>query len=339
MTNKVGKIRDVARETGLSIATISRVMNGATNVSDKTREIVLKASRELHYVPNPAARTLSTRKSKTIAAIIPTIENSVFAKYVSAIEQTLSDEGYALVFAISNADPEQESQAVGKLLGLGAEAFILSGADHSEEMIELFESRNVPYVFTSIWQPGAEIPTIGYDNFALASQALSFLETNGHTNIAIVHGPIADSDRTASRCDGARAACSQGTRLAFFETEISVSGGKQAVENILSQPAHPSAILCFSDVLALGTYFALSERGIRIPLDMSVMGFDNLDWSAHIDPPLTTINLPARKMGREVARQLVDHLENAEPIRSAQLNGELIDRASVLNIGEVSMKD
>ena len=195
MAKKVGKIRDVARETGLSTATISRVMNGATNVSDKTREIVLAASRKLDYLPNPAARTLSTRKSKTIAAIIPTIENSVFAKYVSAIEQALSEEGYSLVFAISNADPEQESKAVGKLLGLGAEAFILSGADHPDDMIEVFERRDVPYVFTSVWQPDAEVPTIGYDNFALASRAVGFLESNGHNDIAVIHGPIAASDR------------------------------------------------------------------------------------------------------------------------------------------------
>lgn len=332
MTKKVGKIRDVARETGLSTATISRVMNGATNVSDKTREIVLAASRKLDYLPNPAARTLSTRKSKTIAAIIPTIENSVFAKYVSAIEQALSEEGYSLVFAISNADPEQESKAVGKLLGLGAEAFILSGADHPDDMIELFERRDVPYVFTSVWQPDAEVPTIGYDNFALASRAVGFLEANGHNDIAVIHGPISASDRTVSRRDGARASCSEQTQLRFFETELSVDGGKRAVEQILSGSSRSTAILCFSDVLALGTYFALSERGIEIPSDMSVMGFDNLDWASHTDPPLTTINLPARKMGREVARQLVAHLENAEPIASTEFTGELIERASVLDI-------
>lgn len=332
MTNRVRKIRDVARETGLSIATISRAMNGATNVSDKTREIVLEASRILHYVPNPAARTLSTRKSKTIAAIIPTIENSVFANYISAIEQMLTDEGYALVLAISNADPEREFNAVRKLLGLGAEAFILSGADHSEDMIELFERRDVPYVFTSIWQPGIEVPTIGYDNFALAAQAVGFLEAKGHQNIAIVHGPIADSDRMASRCEGARSAGSDKSKLCFFETELSASGGKQAVDEILLLPSRPSAILCFSDVLALGTYFALAEAGLKIPEDISVMGFDNLDWSEHAAPPLTTINLPARRMGTEVATQLVNHLEGKSSLHRKELQGEIIERRSVKSL-------
>jgi len=168
MSKKVGRIRDVAKETGLSIATISRVMNGASNVKAETREKVLSACAKLDYVPNPAARTLSTNRSKTIAVIIPTIEHSVFAKYITGIEQTLNQRGYSLVMAISNADPEEELEAARKLLGMGAEAFILTGADHSQELLDTFERRSVPYVLTSIYDSASAGPSVGYDNQQLA---------------------------------------------------------------------------------------------------------------------------------------------------------------------------
>ena len=329
---KVYRIRDVAKETGLSIATVSRVMNGATNVSPDTRERVLDACRKLDYVPNPAARALSTNKTRTIAAIIPTIEHSIFAKTVAAIEQTLSECNYSLVLAISHADEAEELKAARKLLGMGAEAFILSGAVHSDELREMFERRHVPHALTSIWDPQNESATIGYDNAALAAQAVRFLESNGHEKIAVIHGPLAESDRTQARKSGAQAAGHGKLIVDCYETPLNVAGGKRAVHDIIQSGRRYTAILCFADVLALGAYFALAESGQKIPDDVSVMGFENLDWSEHVVPALTTINLPARRMGHEVAAQLVDHLESSKPIVSTLLPGEIIERQSVRKI-------
>lgn len=329
LARKVGSIRDVARETGLSIATISRVMNGARNVTAETRARVLDACKRLDYLPNPAARALSTSRSKTVAAIIPTIEHSVFAKFIAAIEQSLAAHGYSLVLAISNADAEAELNAARKLLGMGAEAFILSGAAHSPDLADLFERRGVPFVYTSIWDPHSDVPTIGYDNVALASLAVARLTDAGHRRVAVLHGPLQDSDRTRARCDGARSARPGGLELDFFETGLDVAGGKRAIGRALESGRGHTAVLCFSDVLALGAYFGLAEAGLTIPGDMSVMGFDNLDWSASVVPPLTTINLPARKMGAEVAGRLVALLEDGTPVEPAELTGEIVERNSV----------
>lgn len=329
MTKKAGSIRDVARETGLSIATVSRVMNDARNVSPATRDRVLQACRELDYLPNPAARALSTARSRTIAAIIPTIEHSIYAKYVAAIEQTLGARGYALVLAISNADPQSELKSARKLLGMGAQAFILSGAVHSPELGALLTRRNVPFVFTSTWDDASSTPTIGYDNAALAGDAVGYLHGRGHRDIAVLHGPLGESDRTCARCAGARAVSTQGPTLTFFETTLDVAGGRSAGERVLDLERRPTAILCFSDVLALGAYFALAHAGLGVPDDMSVMGFDNLDWSAAAVPALTTIDLPARAMGETVAAQLMAHLEGGAPITPLQLGGRIIERDSV----------
>ena len=326
---KVGRIRDVAKAVGLSIATVSRVVNGAENVSPKTRERVLRACKDLNYLPNPAAKALSTSRAKTIAAIIPTIEHSIFAKTIAAIEQALSDRGYSLVLAISNSDEAQELQAARKLLGMGAEAFILSGAQHSDELKDLLVQRGVPYAFTSVWVPQSPTPTIGYDNFTLAAKAIEFMNARGHRNIAVMHGPPAESDRTRARREGAASVRSKDLRMEFFETSLDVTGGKRAAHEILERGEGYTSVVCLSDVLALGAYFGFAEAKLRIPDDISIMGFDNLDWSSEIAPPLTTIDLPARKMGNEVAVQLMDHLDFGKPLEPRRLPGQIIERKSV----------
>lgn len=331
MARKVGRIRDVARESGLSIATISRVMNGAPNVSETTRARVLEACRKLDYLPNPAARALSTAKSRTIAAIIPTIEHSIFAKYIAAIERTLSDSGYSLVLAISNSDDDSELKAARKLLGMGAQAFILSGAAHRPELAELFDRRGVPFVFTSIWDEKSKVPTIGYDNTALANRAVTYLLEKGHRDIAVLHGSIIESDRTRARLEGAKRADSGSLQLSFYECSLDVAGGRQAVEAMIEAGKSMTALLCFSDVLALGAYFGLQNRGLSVPSDVSVMGFDNLDWSQAALPGLTTIDLPAAAMGENVALQLMGHLEDGTPISPSKLDAMIIERESVLS--------
>ena len=332
MTKKVGRIRDVAKETGLSIATISRVMNGAKNVTPETRKRVLEASRKLDYLPNPAARALSTNKSRTIAAIIPTIEHSVFAKFISAIEQALAEKGYSLVLAISNSDPDTELAAAIKLLGMGAEAFILSGAQHSADLSDLLDRRELPYVFTSIWDAESDTPTIGYDNRFLAREAVRYLMGMGHSKIAVLHGPVRTNDRTLARVDGARDAATGEAKIDFYETQLDVAGGKDAIARVLASSRAYTATLCFSDVLALGAYFGLEAAGKNVPRDMSVMGFDNLDWSSQIVPELTTINLPAGKMGTEVAEQLMAYLDAKSPLQPSELKGYIVERQSVARL-------
>ncbi|MEO1025886.1 MAG: LacI family DNA-binding transcriptional regulator [Pseudomonadota bacterium] len=332
MQKSRGGIRDVARETGLSIATISRVMNGAKNVSPLTRQRVTEACERLDYVPNPAARALSTARSKTIAAIIPTIEHSVFAKFIAGIEQTLGEKGFSLVLAISNGDQEEELIAARKLLGMGAEAFILSGITHADALLDMFRRRQVPVAFTSVWEPDLDVPTIGYDNLKLATEAVQYLGALGHEHIAILHGPL-DNDRTLARRNGAKMGAAQKQELNFFETELSVACGRRAVRDVLEHKNRPTAILCFSDVLALGVLFGLNEAGLSVPNDVSVMGFDNLDWARETHPPLTTINLPAGQMGNAVATQIMNHLELGAPLGSELLSAEIIKRASVKDIG------
>lgn len=282
-------------------------------------------------MPNPAARALSTAKSKAIAAIIPTIEHSVFAKFIAGIEQTLGTRGFSLVLAISNGDEEEELIAARKLLGMGAEAFILSGVAHADALIDMFRRRQVPVALTSVWNPNHDIPTIGYDNRQLAAEAVGYLAALGHRKIVVLHGPL-ENDRTQARFDDAKPGSSNTQQIAFCETEVSVAGGRKAIREVLQNGDGPTAILCFSDVLALGVLFGLNEVGLSVPDDMSVMEFDNLDWAKETHPPLTTINLPSGQMGEVVATQIMNHLELGVPLSSQHLGADIIKRASVKNL-------
>ena len=180
--------------------------------------------------------------------------------------------------------------------------------------------------------PALSTPMIGYDNAALAHAALTYLTSKGHSKIAVVHGPARSSDRISARVAGARKACDETMSVSFFETSLDATGGKQAVQTILDKGIDVTAILCLSDVLALGAYFGLAAASLSIPEDMSVMGFDNLDWSTEIVPPLTTTNLPARKMGRSVALQLMELLDMNRALEPTLLEGQIIERGSVLDI-------
>ncbi len=330
MTVSKGTIRGIAQETGLSVATISRVINGAKNVSQKTREIVLEACNRSNYIPNPAARALSTKRYRTIAAIVPTLEHSIFARFLTAIETELGQHGYNLVVASSHSDAGEELRAARKLLGLGVEGFILSGIDHHPGLLPMLDLHQAPGVFTSCFDETSHISTIGYDNTALAADALNLLQEYGHDTIAVLHGPTSNNDRTRMRIQGAKSAIRKGTSVAFVKTEISISGGSGGIAQLVKDRQVPSAILCFSDIIALGAYFELSSAGLTVPNDVSLMGFDNLDWAATATPSLTTIDLPVREMGKRASTALVNHLENSKPIEHQNLVGKIIVRESVV---------
>ncbi|MEO0547040.1 MAG: LacI family DNA-binding transcriptional regulator [Pseudomonadota bacterium] len=333
MKQKAGSIRDIARETGRSVATVSRALNGSQSVTKETRDTIMEAVERLNYIPNPAARALTTKRSRTIAAVVPTLEHSIFARFLSSVERTVTQLGYSLVIAVNNSNLDEELATTRKLLGMGAEGFIFSGAQHREELYTLLERRSAPYVFTSCWDPQATAPTIGYDNHALARDAVEYLYGLGHRDIGILHSPLATNDRARARLDGAQSFEAADIQLTVCETELSVTGGLKCVTELLAEKTNVTALLCFSDVIALGARFALDGAGWRVPHDMSLMGFDNLEWSENATPPLTTFELPSREMGQKASEVLIEKLEGGKEIEPFELYGSLIVGGSTARIG------
>ena len=319
-------LKEIAKETGYSIATVSRALNNSTQVIPETREIIQSAAKSLNYRPNPAAKALATRRSYIVGAAIPGIEYSIFSKFIAALETELSRLDYALVLTTTNHDAEIEFEKVRNLINMGAEAIVLSGMFHARETIKLAQDHGVHLVCTSIYDKNSPIPTIGYDNQALGRLAIEYLQSLGHHNITVLHGPSASNDRTRLRLAGIDDTENDGIRR--LETKLSVEGGMLAAKVLFNQYSDTTAILCLSDVLAEGVLYEAARQQIRVPDQISVMGFDNLEWSAHIHPTLTTIDLPVNEMGIQTAFQISEALDSNLEIKSSLLDAKIIERQS-----------
>ncbi len=325
---KAPGVRDIARATKLSTATVSRVVNGAADVAPATRQRVLDAVNRLGYLPNSAARALSTRRSRTIGAIIPTLAHSIFATFLSAVERELALHSYALIIATTGGGGLlNEARRARDLVDLGAEGLIVSGAARDQAFERFVVERGLPVVVTSVFDPTNALPTIGYDNRALGRVALDHLVTLGHRRMAVLHGPVADNDRTRMRLDGVRDAAA-GLDLRLIETTLDATGGAAAARQALAPRVRPTALLCLSDVLALGALFEARRAQLEVPRQLSVLGFDDLEWAAVSDPPLSTLHLPTELMGRLAAQARVQRLDHGLPIRALKLEAGFVGRAS-----------
>ena len=198
-------LRDVAREAGVSPSTASRALNGSRLVSPETRAGVLRVVARLEFAPDPLARALNAGGTNTVGAVIPTINHAIFAAFLEALEAGLDSNGYCLVIATTGTDPRVELERARSLLEMGARALIVSGLDHESELISMAKRFGAPVVATSIYEASTSLPTIGYDNAELARQAMRHLLELGHTDVALVHGPTAQNDRTRLRISGAEA--------------------------------------------------------------------------------------------------------------------------------------
>jgi LacI family transcriptional regulator len=326
-TAKSGGVRGIARTTGLSVATVSRVINGSVNVAPETRRKVQAAVARAGFEPNPAARALSTQRSRVVGALVPTLAHSIFSTFLNGIERELARHGYALVVATTDYDGPQELARARDLLGMGAEGLIVSGAVHDVEFERLIARRMLPVVATSIYDPRGRLPTIGYDNRALGQLALRHLRALGHTIIAVLHGPADNNDRTRLRLAGVSAAAA-GVHVHLLETTLDAGGGATAALAALAAQPRCTAILCLSDVLALGALFEARRAGLSVPGQLSIMGFDDLEWAAVCNPPLTTLQLPTAVMGELAARALVERLERGVAITSRRLDADIVVRES-----------
>lgn len=327
---KRSTLRDVAVRAGVSVATVSRVLNNSALVAPDTKQRVGAAIDALNFAPSAVARSLNAGRTRTIGTLVPTINHSIFSRYLNALEDALSDRGYGLVVAVTRGSTELEARKARDLLDLGVDGLFVSGIDHSPDFNQIVRRFDVPVIVTSYYDPRSAHPTIGYDNAAIARMAMQYLQTNGHTDVAVIHGPLAESDRTRARVQGALSV--ETMNVQTFECQLSVAGGDEALGRIQEAPFTPSAVFCLSDVQALGALFHAQREGISIPRDLSVMGFDNLEWSASSTPGITTIELPSETMGARAADAMIDQLINGVTAQPLALSASIIERSSVRTI-------
>ncbi len=319
-------MRDVARQAGVSVATVSRVLNGTAQVSLQTQERVRMAVQALKFVPSPAARAINSGRSHMVGALVPTLAQEIFPRFLNEMEGRLSAAGLSLVVATTDYDSEKEFQKARDLLNLGIEALVVSGLDHSDEFYKLTTLHQVPVISTSRYDQAASIPAIGYDNRAAAQLAWDHLRQAGHEHILVLSGPLENNDRTRERVRSLR---DMSPDIDVKETEHSVQAAINLCETLLSEPRAVTALLCLSDVIAHGALIACKRLGLSVPSDISVIGIDDLPGSAFTDPPLTSVHLPVGRMGQITAGAIIEWLERGLPAQSTKIECYIEPRGSV----------
>lgn len=319
-------LRDVARAAGVSAATVSRVLNSPDAVTPDTRARVEAAIADLRFVPSAAARAINSGRTRFVGALVPTLDNAIFARFLATVEQRLAEERLSLVVATTNDSMAVEAQKAQTLVDIGAEGLIVSGVTHDASLFDLVERYRLPTIATSYFDPDCFLPTIGYDNAGSARLAMDHLLDLNHRRIAVLHGPAESNDRTRARLSGL--APPPDVRLQYFEVDIALTSTSHVVEALLAADERPTAVLCLSDVLAMGVLFELQRKGISVPEQISVVGIDDLPAAEHVFPALTTVHLPVARMGSYAAQALAKWVETKEAPSALLLESRLIARDS-----------
>ncbi len=328
-------IRDVSKEAGVSRATVTRVLQTPEKVASKTLEKVQAAIKKLDYRPNMLSQTFRNKRSNTIVVMVPNIANPLFAKIISGIETVTQKHGYNLLLGDTHNSSELETHYI-NLVETQLAAGVLQLSSYSTHN-SLLPNPNIKAVGIAGTEStyGAEFPSVRIDSIEAAKTAVDYLVNKGHRRIAAITGPK-DNSNTKQRLEGYRSSLKEAD-IAFdnniiFEGDFRLSSGQSTVAKMLEQPSErPTAIFCMNDEMAIGAISGLSSAGLSVPDDVSVIGFDDIDFAAFITPQLTTIAQPAVEMGQRGAALLIQMIEeqSSPPDQDIVLPYEFIVRNSV----------
>ncbi|WP_375255981.1 LacI family DNA-binding transcriptional regulator [Yoonia sp.] len=328
--NPIPTLEDVANLAGVSTATVSRAINFPDKVALKTREKVNEAVSKLGYSPNFGARVMAARQTKTIGAIIPTMENAIFARGLQAFQDELRQHGYTMLVASTGYHAETEEEQIRSLVARGADALLLIGHSRNPEIYRFLEAQNVPVLVTWAFDPMSDRPSIGFDNKGAMRAMASKVIEMGHRQLAMISAQTASNDRALDRQNGVIAAMQDKglpvSDLHYVETKYGIEEGARAFAQLMAASPKPTAVFCGNDVLAVGAIRKAREMGIDVPRDVSIIGFDDIELAQVVHPPLTTVHVPHREMGRLAALALVKHLQHGAPLEKIELQVRAVYR-------------
>jgi len=316
-------LHDVAAAAGVSTATVSRCINFPDRVAPNTRQNVQNAIAALGYSPNFGAKVMAAKRTNTIGAIIPTMENAIFARGLQAFQEELRRHGYTMLVASTGYQPETEEEQIRALVARGADALLLIGYQRDPEIYRFLEAQVVPCLVTWAFDPGISQPSIGFDNCAAMQMMAAQVIGMGHRDLAFISAATALNDRASARRRGILQAMGEAgldpKQLAFVETTYGIEEGGNAFEKVMAADPRPTAVFCGNDVLAAGALLRARKLGIDVPRDVSVVGFDDIELAQIVYPALTTVHVPHQQMGRQAGQALVSHLRDGVPLESMEL--------------------
>ena len=323
-------LRDVARDAQVSAATVSRALSNPSKLRPETLARVLAAARTSGYVLDGAARALRERRSRTIGAVIPTLDNAIFANATHALQKTLERGGYTLLVACHEYDLVAEVHVARRLVERGVDGMVLIGLDHRDELFENLQTAGVPYLLTWALDRSGRRPCVGFDNHAAAMRVVRYLLDLGHRDFAMIAGRTQDNDRARSRMEGVIAALARkGLVLPpgrLLERPYTFAAGREAMRTLATSSPRPTAVVCGNDVLAIGALAECRALGIDIPGEVSLTGFDDLDFAALTAPTLTTVHVPSHALGESSAQALFKMIAGDAGTCCQELDVDLIVR-------------
>ncbi len=324
------RLVDVARDAGVSPATVSRAMTQPELLSADTLNRVQGSARKLGYRPDGMARALASGKTMTIGAIVPTLDSTIFARVLQSMQLALSREGYQLLVASHEMNPAAETEAVRTLLSRGVDGLMLVGAERAQETALLLRSGGLPVVLTWVGTP--EFAAVTVDNELAGRMAAEHLIHLGHKRIGMIVGHLPFNDRQRGRLNGARSAMVQaGLALPdslVSEQELTMAGGRAGCARLLDLGDRPTAVIGGIDLFAIGCIQEAQSRGMIVPEAFSVVGIDDIDMAANMTPSLTTVHIPTSRIGQTAAATLLAEIRGESARVQTMLPIELIERRS-----------
>lgn len=324
-------IKDVAKKAGVSISTVSRVINQSKPVKAKTKERVLEAIEELGYRPNAIARSLKVKHTQSIGIMVPDIANQFYPEVVRGIEDVANMYDYTIFLCNTDLDQEKEIQYFAELEEKQVDGLIFMGNLISEHLAKQISDSEIPVVLIGTQHAG--LPSVTIDNVRAAKDAVGLLIVQGHQRIGVITGKMKDPIMGKARLEGYREALQEAELP--WKSELVVEGGYrfksgyEGARQLIMLEEVPTAIFVASDEMAIGAMRAILEKGLRIPEDVAVIGFDNVDMSGKVYPSLTTVGQPMYEMGAIGMRLLTKYLQGENVAASnVILEYELIQRES-----------
>lgn len=315
-------IYDVAREANVSMATVSRVVNGNPNVKPATRKKVNEVIERLGYRPNAVARGLASKKTTTVGVIIPDISSIFYAELARGIEDIATMYKYNIILSNSDSNQEKELHLIQTMLGKQVDGVVFMSSNITDEHIEELKKSPVPVVLAGTVEDTEQIPSVNIDYKQAVMDAVAFFKENGHERIAVVTGPVTDAITSKKIVPGYHEALEK-AGLSFredyvVETDSTYDSGIEALNQLAELNERPTAIYVCSDEAALGIIHAAYDRGIKIPEELEVISSDNTRLSLMVRPRLSTVVQPLYDIGA-VSMRLLTKLMNKEEVEESSV--------------------
>ncbi len=329
-------MKDIARDLGVSVVTVSKVIRGHSDISEDTRQRVLKRVRELNYHPNLAARALVTGKTYALGLVVPDLVHPFFAELAQGLSSVLREKNYSLLISSSEEDARLERQEIERLLSRGVDGIIIASTQCTVESFRRIEENNTPYVFVDRRFMGLPANFVGVNDVALGRLATQHLISVGCARIAHIRGPATST--ALGRLEGYNQELAA-NHLGPFSGYVvparsgdvgTYSSGAESMSKLLSLNPQPDGVFCYNDPIGIGAIDTILEAGLRVPEDIAVIGCGNLHNDRSLRVPLSSVDQQSAAIGERAATLALSLIQAKTPPRpkSIILEARIVARAS-----------